>query len=493
MRVLVTGGTGIVGASAVRALVDRGHAVRVLSRHVSRDLSWADDRVERWPGDVTREPSLRGSADGCDAVLHLVGVVDDASPAEHVERVNVEGTRNVVREADRVGVRKLVYVSSLGAQRGETPYHKSKRAAEGICGAFGGDVVIIRPGAVYGPGDQHISVLLQLLRTMPAVPTIDDGEQQFQPIWHEDLAHALAVALERDDLAGRTLDVGGIELTSQKELVERISALIGRDVPQIPLPEMVASLGLRALGAIGVDMPVSPATVKMVAEGNRIPPGGTNALTGVLGITPMSLDEGLRRLLDEQPEQLPSEGVGSMRRKRFWSDIRGSRLGADELFEYVRSNFGELLPGLVDVNAEPREPQPIEEGTTLTLDLPFRGHVQVRVAEVDARRMTFLTVAGHPLAGLVRFLVEERGDALRFEVQVFDRAARALDLLLMRTVGDWMQKMVWNGLVENVVDASGGEGSSVEQSADELSDDEARAVAEWATELRDRLMAARSP
>ena len=493
MRVLVTGGTGIVGASAVRTLVERGHAVRVMSRHVTRDLSRADARVERWQGDVTQEASLRGSADGCDAVLHLVGVVDDSSAAEQVERVNVDGTRNIVQESERAGVRKLVYVSSLGAQRGETEYHKSKRAAEGICGAFNGDVIIIRPGAVYGPGDQHISVLLQLLRTMPAVPTVDDGEQLFQPIWHEDLARALAVALERDDLAGRTLDVGGEELTSQNELVKRISALIDRDVPRIPLPEMVASLGLRALDALGVDMPVSAATVKMVAEGNRIPPGGTNALTSVLGITPISLDEGLRRLLDEQPEQLPSDGVGSMRRKRFWSDIRGSRFSADELFDHFRMHFGALMPGVIGVNAEHREMDPIEEGSTLTLDLPFRGHVQVRVAEVDARRMTFLTVAGHPLAGLVRFLVEERGGALRFEVQVFDRAARALDLLLMRTAGDWMQRMVWHGLVDNVIRASGGEGSPIERSEDELADDEAAMVAEWATTLRDRLVAARGP
>jgi nucleoside-diphosphate-sugar epimerase len=488
MRVLVTGGTGFVGAPVVRLLLERGHSVRLLSRSLSREIPWANDRVERWPGDVTQAPSLRGSADDCDVVLHLVGIVDDSSPAEKIERVNVDGTRNVVLEAERAGVRKLVYVSSLGAERGTTAYHRSKRAAELMCRGFAGDWVIVRPGAAYGPGDQHVSVLLQLVRTLPAIPRIDDGEQRFQPIWHEDLARALAVAVEREDLAGRTLDVAGEELTSQNDLVRRMSDLVDRRVPQIPLPEVIASFGLRALDAMGIDAPFSAATVTMVAEGNRIPGGGQNALTSVLGITPLPLAAGLRRLLDAQPEQLPSTGVGALRRKRFWTDIRGSRFGPDELFEYVRAHFAELVPGLIGMNPENREVQKIEEGSTLTFDLPLRGHVQVRVAEVEARRITLLTVAGHPLAGVVRFIVEDRGGSIRFEVQVYERAARTLDLLLMRTAGDWLQRMVWNGLVQNVVRVSGGDGSAIQQSNDELSETEAVAVGAWAETLRDRLV-----
>jgi NADH dehydrogenase len=202
------------------------------------------------------------------------------------------------------------------------------------------------------------------------------------------------------------------------------------------------------------------------------------------------LDAGLRRLLDEQPEQLPDTGVGSLRRKRFWTDIRGARFDADTLFEFVRTHFGELIPGVIGMNAEGREAPAIEEGATLTLDLPLRGHVQVRVVELDDRRMTFLTVAGHPIAGVVRFLTEARGDAVRFEIQVYERAARTLDLLLMRTAGGWMQRMVWNGVVDNVVRVSGGNATPVRHSDDELSDSEAAKVAEWAAALRDRMATA---
>jgi NADH dehydrogenase len=335
-------------------------------------------------------------------------------------------------------------------------------------------------------------MLLHMLRALPAIPTVADGDQPFQPIWHEDLAEALACALERAEVNGRTLDLGGVEVTSQNDLVRRISSMIGREVPRIPLPEMIASLGLRALDAIGVSPPVSGSTVTMIVEGNRISPTHTNALTDVFGIEPISLDMGLRRLLDEQPEQLPDSGVGALTRKRFWTDIRGGRFDASELFDYVRTHFGELVPGFIGVNAEGRESAALDEGVTLTFNLPLRGHVQVRVAELDARRMTFLTVAGHPLAGVVRFLAEERGDAVRFETQVYDRAARAVDFLLMRTAGDLVQRMVWSGLVENVVRVSGGRATPVETIEDELSDLEAAKVAEWATALRDRLVATRN-
>src|SRR5579884_143993 len=107
MRVLVTGGTGVVGASAVAELHRRGHAVRVLSRHARQREAWWPEGVDGWTGDVSDAGSIRGAADGCDVVLHLAGIVDEAPPERTFERVNVNGTRYVVMEAERAGVRKV--------------------------------------------------------------------------------------------------------------------------------------------------------------------------------------------------------------------------------------------------------------------------------------------------------------------------------------------------------------------------------------------------
>jgi NADH dehydrogenase len=156
----------VVGEAAVRALLRHGHTVRLLARHAEDDARAWPAGVEPWPGDVTRPETLVGSGDACDAVLHVVGIVDERPPAVTFQSVNVDGTRHVVAEAARAGVPHLVYVSSLGAERGASPYHRSKHAGEEIARTFGGRWIVVRPANVYGPGDAVISLLLKMVRTL---------------------------------------------------------------------------------------------------------------------------------------------------------------------------------------------------------------------------------------------------------------------------------------------------------------------------------------
>jgi hypothetical protein len=95
-----------------------------------------------------------------------------------------------------------------------------------------------------------------------------------------------------------------------------------------------------------------------------------------------------------------------------------------------------------------------------------------------------LTLEGHPLAGAVRFLVEQRGECVRFEVQVYDRAANVIDLLAMRTVGDFLQNRSWETVVANVVEASGGTLSGdIEKETENLDEQQADRIEEWLEEL----------
>jgi uncharacterized protein YbjT (DUF2867 family) len=482
MRVLVTGGTGVVGEAAVRAVHRRGHAVRVLTRHAATEEKWWPEGVEGWEGDIANDESIRGAATGCDAVLHIAGIAEEKPPATF-QAVNIDGTRYVVMEAERAAVKRVVFVSSLGADRGKSEYHKSKCVAEDVVRLFTNEWVIVRPGAVYGPGDEHVSVLLRMVRSLPVIPTIGDGDQKFQPVWHEDLGEALALAVERADLAGRVLEVAGPDTTSQNDLLVRLRTLTGRNPIQAPVPEMFTSWGIKALDAIGVDVPFTEQQLAMLTEGNFIQPGGVNALTQILGITPTPLGEGLARLVNEQPEQHPSEGVGTLTKKRYWVDIRGGRFTAPQLFAYVKEHLPELMPSMVRVGVEPLARRAIEEGATLTLEIPIRGHIQVRAVEVTDRKMTLLTLAGHPIAGAVRFFAVTQGEAVRFEIQVFDRAATVLDQLMLRTIGDLLQHETWTGLAHNIAAAAGGTASSVQTSQEELDDADLRVVDEWAKGL----------
>jgi uncharacterized protein YbjT (DUF2867 family) len=486
MKVLVTGGTGVVGEAVVRALHGRGHTVRVLTRHAGRDEKWWPEDVEGWAGDVSNDHSIQGAAAGCEAVVHIAGIVEEQQPSITFQSVNIDGTRYVVMEAERAGVRKLIYVSSLGAERGGSDSHKSKYVAEDVVRTFTRDWLVLRPGAVYGPGDDHLSVLLQMMRTLPVIPTIGDGNQKFQPIWHEDFAEAVARAVERD-VRCQVLDIAGTELTSQNDLVARLRAIPGRSVVQAPLPEVFASWGMRALGAVGMDVNFNEAQMAMLTEGNVIPAGRPNGLTDVLGVAPTRLEDGLRRLVNEQPVQSPGDGVGPLSRKRYWVDISGSKLDADGLFEYVRTHLAELMPPLVEMKAEPHATTCIEEGETLTLGIPVRGNIQVRVVEVADRRITLLTVAGHPIAGAVRFMVGQRPDGIRFEIEVYDRASSTFDELLMRTAGEWLQRVTWTGLAHRVANAAGGTSTDVRVMQEQLDAHEMSVVDEWAKTLSAQL------
>ena len=453
MKVLVTGGTGVVGAAAVRSLLAAGHSVRLFSRHARRDAErWQGSDVTEKEGSAANASEVAGAAEGCDAVLHVAGIVEERPPQVTFEAVNVGGTRNLLAEAEVAGVKRFVHVSSLGADQGASAYHASKRQAEELVRRFPGDWLIVRPGNVYGPGDEVLSYLLQVVRTAPAVPVIEGGDQPFQPLYAEDLGAALAVAVTRTNLSRQVLLLAGPEVTTTQDVLDRLARLTGRDPVRLPVPGALAALGAQAASLLGVRVPLNDDKVTMLREGNVIPPGEVNALTEVLGVTPIPLDEGLRRLASTQPEQL--QGTGTLTRRRYWAFLAGVQRTPQDLFSEFRRRFFELVPESTVRNAE--ETAKLEPGSVLTLSLPFRGNVQIRIVEVTDTELTLVTVAGHPLAGSNTFrFAGTPGVDLRFEVETCDRSATLLDELAMVPFGGFMKRFTWTTVVEETARMAG--------------------------------------
>lgn len=478
MKVVVTGGSGLIGTAAVDELVRRGHEVRLIARHAADDVKRWPERVEAWPGNVADAESLAGACAGCDVVLHIAGIAKEQPPDVTFERVNVQGSRNLVAEAERAAIGRFVYVSSLGAERGQSAYHRSKRAAEAAVQLFGGVWLVVRPGNVYGPGDEIVSLLLKMTRTLPAVPVIDDGDQLFQPIWHEDLGRALAEAVARQEIHSQCLEIAGNDLTSMNDILERLAVVTGKSPARVPLPGMLAKAGAKVASMFGAELPVNDDILEMLDEENVIRDPRGNALTRVFGIEPTPLESGLRRLADELPEVLPDEGVGSLKKKRFMADIRGSRFTAPQLFRHFRENIQSIVP--FDFEAEPGAPAEVRLGSTLTGRLPLRGNFQVRVEELSERHMTLVTLQGHPLAGAVSFYFDEHGEQIFFEIQVYARAADVADWVAMKAGAEFAQDVTWSRVVQRVVEESGGTAVEGIQTAFEpVSPDEEAQVRAW--------------
>ncbi len=227
--ILVTGASGFVGRAVTSALLARGHAVRALSRKGSPDLPG----IESVAGDAADPRVLDKAMKGCQAVIHLVGIIraDGANTFEHAHRVT---TQQVVSACHRQGVRRIIHMSALGTRpSASTAYHRTKWEAEEIVRSSGLAWTIMRPSLIYGSGDGFVSLFAAMMRPplsllqAGVVPVLGDGTTLLQPIAVEDVAEAFCRALSRDASLAQTFDLCGPSPLSLKQILETIATAQG--------------------------------------------------------------------------------------------------------------------------------------------------------------------------------------------------------------------------------------------------------------------------
>jgi len=295
-RVFITGGTGFVGRAVIQALRAEGYAVRCLVRRGSEPDLRGFGAIERVEGDVMARQTLDDGLAGCDAVVHLVGIIRER-PAigSTFERVHVQGTQNVLGAAAAAGVRRYLHMSALGTRAGaRSRYHRTKWAAEEAVRSSPLPWTIFRPSIIYGPGDEFVTMLRGMIEGLPVVPVIGSGRQRLQPVPIAQVAQGFARALTLEATVKHTYDVGGPDAVSMVELLDMIAAALGRrrrlkvHVP-IGLVRPVTQLLHRLPG-----YPLTPDQLLMLEEDNTCDP---SAFFSTFGLTPVPLAAGLRALL----------------------------------------------------------------------------------------------------------------------------------------------------------------------------------------------------
>jgi NADH dehydrogenase len=228
MKVFLTGATGFVGQAVLRHLLDAGHQVRTLVRIPSRFDQ--HPKLETVVGDVTEPESLQGKLSDCDAVIHLVGIIREF-PSRNItfHKLHTEATRNVLRAAKEQKVSRFLQMSANGARADAvTGYHKTKWEAEQLVRQSEVDWTIFRPSLVFGPRDQFVNMLADLIRRLPAVPVMGDGKYRLQPVSIKDVAEGFVNALTTSESIGRTFHCGGPQPYSYDEILDMIGAAIGK-------------------------------------------------------------------------------------------------------------------------------------------------------------------------------------------------------------------------------------------------------------------------
>jgi nucleoside-diphosphate-sugar epimerase len=195
LRIAVTGATGFVGRSLVPLLLKAGHDLSLLMRNPASDSLLDSVRIVK--GDLLDGTALRDLTSAADVVLHVAGAVSAPSVAEFM-RVNLDGTVEVAKAAKANGVKRFVYVSSLAAREPSlNGYCASKASAEAALEGFASDLelCVLRPAAVYGPGDMATLPLLQALMSKRAfIPGTVSA--RFAMVHVEDVARALVEAVQ---------------------------------------------------------------------------------------------------------------------------------------------------------------------------------------------------------------------------------------------------------------------------------------------------------
>ncbi|MEZ5653306.1 MAG: complex I NDUFA9 subunit family protein [Burkholderiaceae bacterium] len=250
LDILILGGTGFIGQRLCAHLTDHMHHLVVPTRlrRRGRDLMLLPT-IDLREADIFDDPALAELVGAADVVVNLVGILhgDAGEPyGEAFRRVHVELPRRVGTLCKRLGEKRLIHVSALGAdeQRGGLPsaYLRSKADGERALREAGpANTTIFRPSVLFGPGDNFLNLFASLQRWLPML-ALARARAQFQPIYVGDVAHAITRAIENPALSGKTYELAGPEIYTLRELVALAGRIAGHERPVLGLPDSLGHL-----------------------------------------------------------------------------------------------------------------------------------------------------------------------------------------------------------------------------------------------------------
>src|ERR1700674_1548272 len=249
--VVVFGGTGFLDRRLVHRLPDAGAVVHVAVRHPegARSALPAADlaQVRFFRADVRDKTSVAAALAGADAVVNAVSAYVEKGGVTF-ETVHVQGAETVAREAVRLGVARLVLISGLGADpQSRSPYIRSRGRGELAVQQAFPDTTIVRPSAMFGPGDALFGTLANLARMLPVLPLIGGGRTRLQPVYVEDVAEAVARILADPGTIGRTYELAGPGVYTLRDLIAFTLRVVGKRRLLMPVPFAVAEIQARLL------------------------------------------------------------------------------------------------------------------------------------------------------------------------------------------------------------------------------------------------------
>lgn len=267
--VLVTGATGYVGGRLVPRLLDAGRRVRCLVREPRKlaDRPWAGHAgVTLLRGDIADADALREAMAGCGAAYYLVHSMMAAGAAYRArDRLLAEG---FARAAEAAGIERIIYLGGLGETGDRLSEHlASRREVEAALASGPVPVTVFRAAMIIGSGSASFEILRYLVERLPVMVTPRWVSTECQPIAVRNLLHYLVACLDQPATVGRTLDIGGPDVMTYRQIMQTMAAALGlRRRLVIPVPVLTPRLSSLWIHLV---TPVSHRIARPLAEGLR--------------------------------------------------------------------------------------------------------------------------------------------------------------------------------------------------------------------------------
>lgn len=297
--ILVTGATNFVGRAVVRRLVKERYDVRCLLRPSRREQQLPRGLTVSVASISPEDPSaLQTAMEDVTAVVHLTR--DEETVQESTLSDHVEDTAKLVETAQAAGVHRFIYLSRLGANASSAyPLFQAKGKAELAIREGELDYTILRSAVIYGPEDAFTNLLVMVAKMIPLIlPVPDAGLSRFQPLWIGDLAKCVVAAIERDDLVGRTVPIGGPEHFTLEQMIARVLEEAGmrRALLHVPMPLIQGAID--TFDGLLANSPTPPWWLDLVAVGSAAELG---SIPRQFGFEPSRLAQSLNYLRRRRP------------------------------------------------------------------------------------------------------------------------------------------------------------------------------------------------
>jgi uncharacterized protein YbjT (DUF2867 family) len=299
--VLVTGATGFIGGRLAARLAARGSAVRCLvrDRAGARAHALERDGFDLHEGDVLRPETLRGAGRGIDAAYYLIHSMGRGGPKEFAPRERAAAVA-FARMARAEGIERVVYLGGLG-ERPHSQHLRSRHETALVLAEHGPPLTYFRSGMVVGSQSESYRTLRYLVQRLPAMIAPAWLQNPTQPIAIDDTLRYLVEALEVEASAGLEIQIGGPDVLTYAEMLDRMAEILGiPHRPRVPVPLITPRLSSLWIGLV---TPVDAGVARPLIESLAVPTVvGDPAGMRLFDIDPVGFDEALRRAVARDPE-----------------------------------------------------------------------------------------------------------------------------------------------------------------------------------------------